>query len=890
MSSPRATARLQLHAGFTLDQARDQVPYYAALGVSHLYLSPITQAREGSTHGYDVVDHTVVSPHLGGISALRRLAETARTHGLGLIIDIVPNHMAAHPSNAWWWDVLANGAASVHARWFDIDWHAQDPALRGKVLLPILGQPYGQALESGDLRLVFDTSAARYAVAAGGTHLPVAEGSFAADALPDVTLAAHAPDDAAGRARLHELLEAQHYRLAWWRCAPDQINWRRFFEISELVGVRVEEEEVFDAVHALVLRLYGAGLIDGVRVDHIDGLAQPGAYARRLRTALRDAGAHRQAQGLSVEPYIVVEKILAAGEPLPASWQVQGTTGYDFMDQVSAVLHLPDAQAPFEALWQELAHDDRPVEEQWLAARDRMLRRHFVAERRTLTRLLAEIARSDRATRDWTEAAIGRALYLLLRHFPRYRSYAGEHGRSPSDQQACDVALQAALAESAGDPAQQDLLRQIDQWLSGGAPASKATNGQRAQAETQARLRAQAVQRFEQLTPPLAAKSLEDTLFYRYAPLLSRNEVGSEPTHFALSVADFHEACTTRVSHHPQAMLATATHDHKRGEDVRARLAVLTEDPEHWVRWAHDWVADAGAATRVHPADRYQLAQTLVGAWPDGLSPDDAEGVQAWRERLEQWWMKSLREAKERTSWTDPDADYEAACTALLEALAPGAPLAPLMQRAAALSARLTPAGRINSLAQTLLRLTTPGVPDLYQGTDLWDYSLVDPDNRRPVDFDARAALLARPAQAGAAPAAGDWEDGSVKQRVIRAALASRQDWPALYAQGDYTPLTATGPGADHVIAFLRAHGGRWMLVVVPRGCATRLAAPDDAATKQWLADTRIGLPADLAGLSWTDALSGDAAAARIASHDGQDQLTLADLWGRLPVALLHGA
>ncbi|OZI63782.1 malto-oligosyltrehalose synthase [Bordetella genomosp. 1] len=875
MNTPRATARLQLHAGFTLDDARAQVPYYAALGISHLYLSPITTAREGSTHGYDVADHTQVSPALGGIAALRRLAEALRERQMGIIVDIVPNHMAAHPQNPWWHDVLKHGAASAHAHWFDIDWNSPSPALRGKVLLPVLGDPYDAALRGGGIRLAFDAEAARYVIEAGGTALPLAEGSLDAGALPDAVLAAHDPAEAAGRARLHALLENQHYRLSWWRCAPDQINWRRFFEVSELVGVRVELPEVFDAVHALTLRLYGAGLIDGVRIDHIDGLAQPAAYCRQLRTALLEAGAHRDAQGLQTEPYIVVEKILAPGEALPSHWHVQGTTGYDFLDQVGALLHAPAAEAPFTALWQRLAGDARPVHAQWLAARDRMLRRHFVVERRTLARVLAELAQSHTATRDWTEAAIARALYLLLRHFPRYRTYAGEHGRSPADQAACDLTLTAARADAEGDPAMQALLKELDKWLSGAPLADDDPARQR--------LAAHALQRFEQLTPPLAAKALEDTLFYRYAPLLSRNEVGAEPAGFALSVEDFHAACAQRARDFPQAMIATATHDHKRGEDVRARLAVLTETPARWVRWARDWVADAGAATRVHPADRYQLAQTLVGAWPDGLAPDDAAALEPWFERVLQWWTKALREAKLRTSWTDPDSDYESACADLLRSMAPGAPLAPLLQRAADLARDIAPAGRVNGLAQTLLRLTTPGVPDLYQGTDLWDLSLVDPDNRRPVDFALRAALLERPLPPGRiAPQA--WADGSVKLHLLRAALASRQERPDVYALGGYTPLAVQGPAAAHVVAFLREHAGRAVLVAVPRGCARRLAGLQDAKAARLLRDTRIALPAAWAGAPWTDALA-DGAPAMASDGDG---IALATLWQARPVSLLH--
>ncbi|MCD0506206.1 alpha-amylase family glycosyl hydrolase, partial [Bordetella petrii] len=380
--TPRATARLQLHAGFTLDDAAAQLSYYAGLGISHLYLSPVTTACPGSTHGYDVVDHAAINPELGGMDAFQHLAAAARQHRMGLIADIVPNHMAAHAANPWWHDVLAQGPGSPYANWFDIDWQPADSALHGKVLLPQLGRPYGASLRAGDIQLACDTACGEFYIDAAGARLPLAPGTQPARSAPGQPRDSHDPATEAGRARLHQLLQAQHYRLAWWRTAADQINWRRFFEISTLAGVRVEDPQVFQAVHALILRLYADGLIDGVRVDHVDGLADPIAYCRQLRAALRECGEARAAEGLPREPYLVVEKILGPGETLDERWDVDGTTGYDFMDQAGAVMHDPAAAAVLLQAWQVLAGDARPVREQLESARLRMLTRHFAAERR----------------------------------------------------------------------------------------------------------------------------------------------------------------------------------------------------------------------------------------------------------------------------------------------------------------------------------------------------------------------------------------------------------------------------------------------------------------------------------------------------------------------------
>ncbi|GAB1579194.1 malto-oligosyltrehalose synthase [Bordetella petrii] len=870
--TPRATVRLQLHAGFTLDDAAAQVPYYARLGISHFYLSPLGCARRGSTHGYDVVDHGRVNPELGGEAALGRLANALRKHDMGLIADIVPNHMAADSANPWWRDVLAQGPASRYATWFDIDWQPADSALQGKVLLPCLAHPYGETLRAGGIALVHEPDSGGFAVQAGDTRLPLAPGTQPAQAAPGILRASHDPADADGRARLHALLERQHYRLAWWRTAADQINWRRFFEIATLAGVRVELPEVFDAVHALPLRLYAEGLIDGVRVDHIDGLAEPLDYCRRLRAALRECGHARLTAGLPRDPYLVVEKILGPDETLDERWDVDGTTGYDFMDHVGALLHDAAAEPVLTQAWQVLSRDARPAREQLEAARLRMLTRHFAAERRALARTLLQVARLDPDTRDWSEDAIDRVLTRWLAAFTVYRTYAGPHGRDAADQAHCQAAAARArhLPGLAWSRADGQLLEQVSRWLAGGASQPAAQR--------------EALRRFQQLTPPLAAKALEDTLFYRYGPLLSRNEVGASPDRFALSVADFHRACAARARRFPAAMLATATHDHKRGEDVRARLAVLTEIPLEWLRRVQHWLGAAGTAPSA--ADRYLLLQTLVGAWPIGLDPADDAGLQEFLGRVRAWQTKAVREAKQHSSWTEPDPDYEAACADYLERLRHNVGGTVPLAEIGAFARHIAPGGLVNSLAQVALRMTVPGVPDLYQGTELWDFSLVDPDNRRPVDYPLRHAALA----AAAAQEAGQdwgglppaWRSGQIKQALVHHLLQLRAGYPLLFAHGSYLPLSVHGARAAHVVAYVRSHGDQHALVVAPRLCGMRLAAsgqPDRAA--EFWADTRVRLPAGLVRQPWRDLRTQD-----VARADAHGCVPVAPLLQTLPVTV----
>jgi malto-oligosyltrehalose synthase len=839
--------RLQLHREFTFADARRLVPYIAKLGISHVYVSPVLTARPGSMHGYDVTDPTKVNPELGGEAGLRDMVAALRDAGLGLIVDIVPNHMAAGGlENPWWGDVLRHGSESRYANFFDIDWHSSDPTLHGKVLAPFLGEPYGETLRSGAITLVRENGAPviRYY----DTCFPIRP--------EDLAEIAAAPEDAydptteAGRVRLHRLLERQHYRLAWWRCAGDEINWRRFFDINGLAGLRIEDDAVFEATHATLLRLYREGLIDGVRVDHVDGLADPPGYCRRLRERLQ-GGPHGSA-------WFVVEKILGAGEHLPQDWLVDGTSGYDFMDAVGALLHDPAGERVLKDLWKSVS--GRPVDFaiEDVSARHEVLDRGFVAQLDAAVSVLHQITRANPETRDTTFAALRRALVALLSHFPVYRSYGGTHG---------DAAFAKAVSGAMGEcrAADHPVVSLLDRLLDG-----EATN-------------MAACVRFEQLSAPLAAKAVEDTAFYRYGVLLSRNEVGADIARFSMSPEQFHEANLERRKEFPDAMLATATHDHKRGEDVRARLAVLSEAPEEWAVAVRRWLEVNAPHRRFgdrpmpSPGDEVMLYQMIVGAWPIELDANNSTGLNEYTERLAGWQLKAMREAKLETDWIEPNLEYEdAARSFLYTIMADGSGF---VAEAANFAHRIGPAGAINGLAQTLLKLSVPGVPDFYQGTEFWDQSLVDPDNRRPVDFVRRIAALDTDQLSPAL--AATWRDGRVKQWVIRRALGVRQSMPALFARGAYYAVDVTGPAAAHVVAFMRSLGDTHCLVVAPR-LPGRLLAGDDSIvmpTKVWQG-TELQLPAALIGHK----LRNTFVDTRVALHHGS--MPLAEVFATFPAAL----
>jgi (1->4)-alpha-D-glucan 1-alpha-D-glucosylmutase len=689
---PRSTYRVQLSGRFPFEAARAVVPYLADLGISHLYGSPVLRARAGSPHGYDVVDPTEVSPELGGEPGLRALVGELRAHGMGLVVDLVPNHMAASVENPWWLDTLRRGRASAYAKVFDIDWEAGG----GRVRLPVLGAPLEQV--AGEIEV-------------GGGWVAYHEHRF--PLAPGTTG-----------------LDQQHYELVDWRRAALDGNYRRFFDVADLVGLRQEDPEVFELTHATALALVAEGLVDGFRVDHVDGLADPAGYLETLA-----------ARGV---PWVVVEKILEPGERLPP-WPVAGTTGYEFLNLADGVFVDPAAAGAFTDRYAALTGRDPNPVALAVGCKREALRASFGAEVAAVARQLPGDQRDNQV-----------AVVELAAQFPVYRTYVTERVS----------ALDRAVIAAAGGACEDGL------WSDGPAPDGQAVERLVAALHLAAPAASpETVRRFQQLTGPAMAKGVEDTACYRDTRMVARNEVGGDLAGFGRSVAELHAANAEREAHWPTSLLATSTHDTKRGEDVRARLAVLTQDPNRWWALAERWTGRLAA--RVEPADALLLWQTMVGAWP------------LERERCLAYMEKAVREAKLRTSWRAPDPAYEAAVRDLVErAYADAALLAELEE----LVAGIAPAGRVNAAGLALLRLTSPGLPDTYQGTEVEQRTLVDPDNRRPVAF------------------AGD---GSLKFRVTRTALRLRQERPELFS--GYRPLAAP----DRLVAFAR--GGERLAVVVSR-------------------------------------------------------------------------
>jgi (1->4)-alpha-D-glucan 1-alpha-D-glucosylmutase len=798
--TPRATYRFQFHKDFTFADAEALIPYLDRLGISHVYASPVTTARSGSIHGYDVVDPTRINPELGGEDGFRSLVAALRGRNMGMIIDIVPNHMGiAGGENAWWNDVLRDGPSSRYATFFDIDWNR-------RLLLPLLGAPLSEALAAGDITV--DASGKEPTlVLYGDQYLPI---------RPEDHETVRA---GGGGTDMSALLERQHYRLEWWRTADDDLNWRRFFTINELAGLRIEDRQVFEATHALYFRLYGEGMIDGVRVDHVDGLTDPAGYCRLLRERL---DAIDRPDGAPPGPaYIVIEKILGPGEELATDWGVDGTSGYDFMEQVSALLHHPDGERPLGALWRAFSGRQLDFHAEELAARQDMLDWAFDGQLNACVEAFEALAKSSDATASLTRGMLRRAIRRMLWVFSVYRTYG-----TGDDAPESDAVIRETVRERAArftPPGEATVVDRVLSWLAGEGPGDR-------------NLAATAVRRFQQLSAPIAAKSVEDTAFYRHGPLLSRTDVGFDAARFSMPVADFHQAMLNRVRDFPRAMLATATHDHKRGEDMRARLAVLSEIPDAARERIERWDDMAGPpAQMVDPADRYMLYQTLFGAWPAGLSGIDRAGLSDFADRVVAWQQKALREAKLRSSWEAPDEAYEAKCETLVRHLldpSAGAAFLADMQDFVTMTAGATLA---NMLVQSTLRCTSPGMPDLYQGCELSDFSLVDPDNRRPVDYDLRRAQLGSP------DASAPGLAGGAKLALIGKLLSLRRANPALFAEGGYEPVAVEGPRARHVLAFRRRLGSETVLCVTALHCAEALLGGDTAVPDpRWWRDTAL--------------------------------------------------
>lgn len=867
MTELRATVRLQLHRGFDFRAAAEHIPYFAALGISHIYLSPIAMARPGSLHGYDVINPLIVNPELGGESALAELAETLNTHGMGAILDVVPNHMAADVANPWWNDVLAQGRTSRYAHYFDIDWNAPDT--EGRLWLPILEGPLEHVLARDELLVARHVGGTTLALNAAGTTLPISEQSLrllfdiAGLVLPRFKSAVETYDairltmqDEENRTRIDQaiarfhadkalmrrLLDLQHYRLAWWRSASQVVNYRRFFDIDSLVALAMERNDVFDAVHALPLRLIREGVIEGLRIDHIDGLTQPREYLRKLRLR-SDRAARIDPRHMSRRITLHVEKILAHDETLREDWGVDGTTGYDFMHQVGALQHDPNGYAPLADAWKVLSGRSGRFDDEERAARRGMLDSSLAADLARCARAFHRFVMDTPECGDFTPLALRHALADVLEHMPVYRTYLGTGTVSGEDRRTLEQAF--AKAVQYGDPDRQPHLAYLRSYLLETKTRWLNTLSQRKHLQSARRL-------FEQLSTTLNAKAVEDTGFYRYGVLLSRNEVGSDPRIFALTPARFHALMQRRAEQWPRSLLATATHDHKRGEDVRARLAVLSERAAWFIDKASTWLAQLENYAQPARGALWMLLQTVLAAWPLGMRLDDEHALRTFAERIEGWFLKAEREAKLHTRWTTPDPSYEEACKKVVRDILLSSDQAALRRDIHAAARSLDAPGAINSLAAVSLRLTVPGVPDLYQGTEYWDQSLVDPDNRRPVDYAVRKASLA--GHPLSPQLLADYRSGIIKQQVIHRLLRARKRWPGLFLRAAYEPLGVTGARSEHVLAFLRHHNGHHLLVAVPRLCAGGIGETDlPMIEPSFWGDTTVACPTHDGICTFTD-------------------------------------
>jgi (1->4)-alpha-D-glucan 1-alpha-D-glucosylmutase len=992
---PESTYRLQFNKGFRFADAEALAPYLADLGVGACYASPYLKARPGSMHGYDISDHRRLNPEIGSDEEYASFVRALQSRGLGQVLDIVPNHMGiVGNENEWWDDVLENGRASVHAAFFDIDWKPAKLDLHNKVLLPLLGDPYGKALEALQIRLHYEAGA--FTIHYFEHRIPVAPCTYGkvlghrveeleqglgkdAEAFVELesirTAIAHLPphtttdpdkvtehnrekevikrrlgaltasapavlafvernvqrfngtevaEGANGDAHrfdlLDDLLNAQPYRLAWWRVAADETNYRRFFDINELAALSMEKPEVFKATHELVLRLLGRGQVQGLRIDHPDGLYDPRQYLERLQhhyalevareaasgdpafarldwdqseapllEAIRAAAADPDPENPFCRPlYVVVEKILGPDEPLPENWPVDGTTGYEFLGALTGLLVDRRHSNAFTRLYRKWTQSD-------ISFRDLVYQKKFVvlqvslaSELNMLAMQLDRLSEKNRWSRDFTLNALRRALREIIACFEVYRSYITGPDVLPRDRRYVEnavaqakrrnPAISGALFDFVCDMLlleHQDLLRETDR-------------------AEQRRF----VGKFQQVTAPVMAKGLEDTAFYVYDRLLALNEVGGDPRQFGTSVAAFHRRNQERLARFPHALSATATHDTKRGEDARARIAVLSEIPKAWQQAVSRW-SRLNKKIKVQRDDEtwpdrneeYFLYQTFIGAWP----LEEAVPDLSFRERVQAYAQKAMHEAKVHTSWINPNPAFDEAIHQFLAAVLDEDRGRRFLADFRAFQRRVDHYGLFNGLSQVLWKVASPGVPDVYQGTELWDFALVDPDNRRPVDYELRRRLLADlRAHAAAGPEhlprlcrdlTEQRRDGRVKMYLLTRVLHCRRDNPGLFTEGEYLPAHATADRDENVCAFVRRRGGRLALAAAPR-LLTQVIDPDELplGIDAW-GDSFLYLPAGGAGRRWENVFTGEALTAE--ERDGQPGLPLARLFAHFPAALL---
>ncbi len=986
--SPEAVYRLQFHAGFTFQDAARLAPYLHDLGISHVYASPYLKARPGSTHGYDVLDHRLLNPEIGGEPAYAAYIEALRLHDLGQILDVVPNHMGiVGNENEWWNDVLENGPSSPYANYFDIAWQASPrPALRDRVLLPLLGEPYGQVLEAGQIQLRYESGA--FTLHYFQHRLPVApctwggilhrnldqlESAMSHDSphfqeyqsiltalrnLPPraessaervaerqrekevikrrlalltescaevrehlLAVVAHyngEPGDSRSFDLLDQLLDEQAYRLSSWRVASDEINYRRFFDVNELAALRMELPEVFLATHGLILQLLRERKINGLRIDHPDGLFNPRQYLRRLqRHYLLELARyiyqsnpkyHRVEWRELEEPllaridsgamperslYVVVEKILGEGESLPGDWPVHGTTGYEFLNVLGGLFVDPAGARAFTTLYREWIEDYTPYSELVYQKKLLILQLSLSSELQMLSLALDRLAQRRRASRDFTHHSLRRVLREVVACFPVYRSYIADCAVHDDDRKYLDAAIREARKRN------PTLNRSHFQFLRNVLLLRRDDRGDEEEFAEQQRFAGQ----FQQVTSPIMAKGLEDTAFYVFNRLTSLNEVGGDPTHFGYAPAAVHQNFAARQQHWPRAFSATSTHDTKRSEDVRARISVLSEMPEVWREFLHRWSA-LNEPHRVQVEDdkapdrnvEYLLYQTLLGAWP--VEPYGDEEYAEFVGRIQAYMEKATHEAKVHTSWINPNADYDEALRLFVGRVLDPVAGKPFLDAFLPFQRTIGRYGFFNSLAQCLLKITAPGVSDSYQGTELWDYRLVDPDNRRSVDYEIRrqwlSDLLERAASTQARVRLADElmetiADGRIKLYLTALALRCRRAHPGLFSVGGYIPVEPVGVQAGHVFSFVRRHRDRTAVVAAPRRIATMLANPakDPLGSAIW-GETLLPLPEELADRTWYSLFTGDTFTAE--EHLGRPALSASQIFARFPVALLLDA
>ncbi|HEX8522277.1 MAG TPA: malto-oligosyltrehalose synthase [Tepidisphaeraceae bacterium] len=906
---PESTYRLQFHKDFTFRDATAIVPYLADLGITHVYASPYLRARPGSTHGYDVIDHCRLNPELGTQSDFDALCAALDKHGMSHILDTVPNHVGVGTNeNAWWNDVLENGPASIYGGYFDIAWRSSPrPELHDKVLIPVLGSPYAEVLEKRELRVAFEHGA--FGVYYYDRRFPISPrtywrilshelekltSSLAADNpelmeylsilraihfLPDRSDTG--PLDVAERHRekeiikrrldalidqsqtiqdfvmrgvdatngspdlLDALLSHQCYRLSYWHVASDEINYRRFFDINDLAALAQERQDVFDATHKFVLSLVQEGKVTGLRIDHPDGLYDPKQYFQRLQQAYRSPAAPPR-EGAATEQglYVLAEKILAMDEELPRDWPIAGTSGYDFLVKLNGLFVDQKNENAFSRIYQETTGNNQSFEDLAYQKKRLILRTSLASELHMLAHQLDRIAQRDRHWRDFTLIGLLDALREAVACFPVYRSYISSEGVSPRDVEVTEQAINKAIERN--PKTEPSVFRFIRDALLQRHPASFSD-----------RDRADLLRfagKFQQLTAPVTAKGIEDTSFYIYNRLVSLNEVGGEPAKFGVSADELHQFFQDRQKHWPYALSGLSTHDTKRSEDVRARINVLSEIPDEWAQCVRQWRQITGAyRDQVDANDEYLLYQTLIGAWPE-----DGNADQSFIKRIQAYMQKAIREAKLHTSWTAPDQAYEDGLARFAQTVIEDGKFResflPLQQRVAKL-------GAINSLAQTLVKLTAPGVPDTYQGTELIDLSLVDPDNRRPVDYEKRRGMLRE---------LGDAGNDLNRQKLLLTTrvLHLRNENPGMFSHGSYVPLRAEGPGKDQIFAFARRGESKMAVVIVPRLVAQM---------KEW-GDTTVAVPD--APLPMKNLLTGE--------EIKDARIAVGELLRNFPVALLH--